>query len=76
VQINVQAHLNSGTEEEDDVFDKDWIWLGAEKDTDFSSYKSLDSGLLSISSIYELCDKWVSGRSSGKRKRDSNESLN
>lgn len=76
MQINIQAHLNSSTEEGDDVFDKDWIWLGAEKDTDFSSYTSLDSGLLSISSTYELCDKWVSGRSSGKRKRDSNESLN
>jgi hypothetical protein len=45
VQINTQAHLNSSTEEEDDVFDKDWIWLGAEKETDFNSYRSLDSRL-------------------------------
>jgi hypothetical protein len=46
--------LNSSIEEEDDAFDKDWIWLGAEKDTDFSSYRSLDSGLATFKHFQHL----------------------
>lgn len=57
MQINTQAHLNSSIEEEDDVFDKEWLWLGAEKDTDFSSYSSyrfLDSRLATFKHLQRL----------------------
>jgi hypothetical protein len=56
-KLYTEADLVSSIEDED-AFHEDWIWLGAEKDVNFSSYVSVDNELATcnMSSISELCD--------------------
>jgi hypothetical protein len=50
-----------------DAFNKDWIWLDAKKDVNFSSFASVDHGLAhGVSSIDELRDDHVGGSNSGQ----------
>jgi hypothetical protein len=67
---NAAPHSDS-TAEGDDEFHKDWIQLGAEKDTDFSSDLSVASELLmnGVSIIDDLCVDCKGGRSTRGRGR-------
>jgi hypothetical protein len=65
LELNTEVDSGSSIEEEDDAFHKDWIWLGAEKDVDFSFYISVDNDLAmcGVTSIDELCDDREGGGS-------------
>jgi hypothetical protein len=57
--------LDTFTDKEDDAFHNEWIWLGNEKEADFTSYVSVDNkpATYSIYSSNELCKECVGGRS-------------
>jgi hypothetical protein len=60
-----------------DAFHKGWIWLGTEKDVNFSSYASVDHGLATygISCLADLCDDHMGGRNSGENEEGENYNL-
>jgi hypothetical protein len=64
-ELNREADSDSSTEEKYEVFHKYWIWLGAEKDVDCSSYASVDKmhATCGVFSICELRDDHKGGRS-------------
>jgi hypothetical protein len=61
-----------------DAFHYDCTWPEGEKDVNFSSDASVEKELATpdISSIYILCNAHVGGRSSARRKREMNVTLN